>query len=45
MNHHFIILDYWVANRHRLAQKQWIGAMKDSIVVKRIREQEEKKFI
>ena len=38
------VLEYWLANRHRLAQKQWIKALDDSVVVTRICKEEEKKY-
>ena len=34
------ILEYWQANHHRLAQKSWIQAIEDSVVVSRIQKAE-----
>ena len=34
------ILEYWQANHHRLAQKSWIHAMEESVVVSRIQKSE-----
>ena len=38
------VLDDWIDNRHRLAQKQWIEALEESVVVSRIRKEQEKKY-
>ena len=40
-----IVFQYWVDNRHRLAQKQWVKAMDSSVVVSRIRKKEEGNYI
>ena len=38
------VLEYWITNRHRLAQKQWMEALDNSVVVTRIRNEEEEKY-
>ena len=38
------VLDYWVENHHRLAEKTWIKSMEDSVVVSRIRQEEAEKY-
>ena len=38
------VLEYWITNRHRLAQKQWMQALDNSVVVTRVRKEEEEKY-
>ena len=38
------VLQYWQENHHRLAQKTWVRALEDSVVISRIRKEEEKKY-
>ena len=38
------ILQYWLKNHQRLAEKTWVKAMPDSVVVKRIQEEAEKNY-
>ena len=38
------VLEYWIDNRHRLAEKQWIKSLDESVVVSRLRKEAEKKY-
>ena len=38
------VLQYWQENHHRLAQKTWVKSLEDSVVISRIRKEEEKKY-
>ena len=38
------VLEYWIEHRHRLAEKTWIAALDDSIVITCIRRQQEKAY-
>ena len=38
------VLEYWVENHHRLAEKTWIRALEDSVVVSRIQQEEAEKY-
>ena len=38
------ILEYWQENHHRLAEKAWVQTRNDSVIITRIRKEEEKKY-
>ena len=38
------VLEYWITNRHRLAQKQWMEALDNSVVVTRVGKEEEEQY-